>query len=81
MVVDIEGVVKLLFPETNGLPPVAFAYQSITAPLKVADIVNVPVPHLELFVPAGAMGTRLTVAVTVLLEVETQPVPIFLTSA
>ena len=65
----------------NVVPPDGFAYQSIIAPLKDADIVTVPAPHLELSVPAGASGMVLTVAVTALLEDEIHPVVVFLASA
>ena len=59
MVVDeIDGVVKLEVPvpPANGEPPVAAAYQSITAPAGgVALNVTVPVPHRDPAVTVGAV--------------------------
>lgn len=77
----MEGVVKLLEPDNNALPPVDAAYQSITFPAELADKETVPVLHLLPFVPAGADGTAFTVAVTTVLEEDMQPVVVFLASA
>ena len=44
-------------------------------------MVTVPVPHLELSVPVGGLGTALTVAVTAVLVAEVQPVVVFLVCA
>ena len=44
-------------------------------------MVTVPVPHLELSVPVGGLGTAFTVAVTGVLDAETQPVVVFLVCA
>ena len=78
---EIEGVVKLLFPEINATPPLEDEYQSITFPADVAEIDRVPVPHLELLVPVGTPGTEFIVAVTLVLVEETQPVAAVLVSA
>jgi len=76
------GVVKLLVAVASAVPPLALAYQSITSPAPgVAEIFNVPVPHLVSPVPVGADGRGFTVAVTAVLAAETQPVVIFLVSA
>jgi hypothetical protein len=81
-VVDILGVVKLVAPVANAVPPEAAAYQSIVSPAPgVAEIMTVPVPHLELAVPVGATGTGFTFAVTAVLVDEIQPVVVFLVSA
>jgi hypothetical protein len=62
----IDGVVKLVFPESNADPPVAAAYQSIVEPPgAVPVIVTVPVPHLDELPAVGAAGIALTVAVVV----------------
>ena len=67
-------------PPASTTPPDAAAYQSIVSPAPtVADIVTVPVPHLEPFTGAvGAAGAALTVAVTGVLVADTQPVVVFL---
>ena len=44
----------------------------------VAEMVTVPVPHLEAPVPEGAAGTAFTVAVTAVLVAEIHPVVVFL---
>ena len=76
------GVVKLDVFVANAVPPEAAAYQSIVSPAPgVAEIVTVPVPHLELPAPDGADGTAFTVAVTAVLVAEIHPVVVFLASA
>ena len=78
----IDGVVKVVFPDRSRVPPVGESYQSTVSPAEgVAVIVTVPVPHLELLPAEGAEGTEFTVAVTVVLVAETQPVVEFLASA
>ena len=44
-------------------------------------MVTVPVPHLELSVPVGGLGTAFTVAVTGVLVADIQPVVVFLVCA
>ena len=46
----------------------------LIVPVPAADSVIVPVPHLAPSVPVGAAGTALTVAVTVSLVADIQPV-------
>ena len=76
------GVVKLVDPLNNNVPAVDASYQSTVVPAAlVADIVTVPVPHLELFVPVGAVGTAFTVATTGVLVADIQPVVVFLVCA
>ena len=78
------GVVKLVVPvpPARTAPPDAAAYQSMVSPAPgVAEMVTVPVPHLEAPVPVGATGTAFTVAVTAVLVAETQPVVVFLACA
>ena len=63
-------------PNANAVPPEAAAYQSIVSPVPgVAEIITVPVPHLELAVPVGAAGSGLTVTVTAVRVVLIHPVP------
>ena len=56
------GVVKVV-PENKDDPPVAFAYQLITAVplLATADKLTVPAPHLLLGVTEAIVGTELIV--------------------
>ena len=69
-------------PPARTAPPVAAAYQSIVSPAPtVPDMITVPVPHLELFIPVGEFGVGFTVAVTATLVAEVHPVVVFLTSA
>ena len=69
-------------PPVSTVPPVAVAYQSTVSPAPtLADMATVPVPHLELSVPAGGPGTAITVAVTAVLVAEVQPVVVFLVCA
>ena len=76
------GVVKLVDPFNSSVPPVDASYQSTVVPAALdADIVTVPVPHLELPVPVGAAGTVLTVATTAVLVADIQPVVVFLVCA
>jgi hypothetical protein len=60
------GVVKLFDPKNNAVPPEVPAYQSIVSPPPgVADIVTVPVPHLELLTGVfGAAGAAFTIKVS-----------------
>jgi hypothetical protein len=73
------GVVKLA-PVPNNVPADAASYQSMVVPAAlVADIVTVPVPHLEPLTGAvAAAGTAFIVAVTAVLVAEIQPVVVFL---
>ena len=76
------GVVKLVDPLNSNVPPVDASYQSMVVPAALdADIVTVPVPHLELPVPVGAVGTALIVATTGVLVADIQPVVVFLVCA
>ena len=84
MVVDILGVVNdvVPVPPVRTAPPVAAAYQSTVSPAPtLADIVTVPVPHLELPAGVGTLGIEFTVAVTGVLDADTQPVVVFLVCA
>ena len=66
-------------PPAKGDPPVAAAYQSIVSPAPgVADIVTVPVPHLDAGTAVGALGLGFTVTVTSD-EVTVQPLAVTLT--
>jgi len=76
------GVIKLVDALNNSVPPVDASYQSTVVPAALdADIVTVPVPHLELPVPVGAAGTVFTVATTAVLVADIQPVVVFLVCA
>ena len=76
------GVIKLVDALNNSVPPVDASYQSTVVPAALdADIVTVPVPHLELPVPVGAAGTVFTVATTAVLVADIQPVVLFLVCA
>jgi hypothetical protein len=67
VVVDKEGVVKLV-PVPNEVQSVGVEYQLIVPPsLAVAPNVRVPVPHLEAGVEPVMEGTVLIVAVTAVL--------------
>ena len=69
-------------PPVRTAPPVAAAYQSTVSPAPtLADIVTVPVPHLELPAGVGTLGIEFTVAVTGVLDADTQPVVVFLVCA
>ena len=69
-------------PPVRTVPPVAAAYQSTVSPAAtLADIVTVPVPHLELPAGVGTLGIEFTVAVTGVLDADTQPVVVFLVCA
>ena len=69
-------------PPVRTVPPVGAAYQSTVSPAPtLADIVTVPVPHLELSVPVGGLGTAFTVAVTAVLVADLHPEVVFLASA
>jgi len=84
VVVDILGVVNdvVPVPPVRTAPPVGAAYQSTVSPAPtLADIITVPVPHLELSVPVGELGTAFTVAVTGVLAADIQPVVVFLVCA
>ena len=67
----------------NAVPPVETAYQSIGSLVGIEAVrVTVPVPHLETFSTVGVMVLLLkTVAVTVTLLGDTQPVVVSLASA
>ena len=69
-------------PPVRTVPPVAAAYQSTVSPAAtLADIVTVPVPHLELPAAVGGLGIAFTIAVTGVLDADTQPVVVFLVCA
>ena len=69
-------------PPVRTAPPVAAAYQSTVSPAAtLADIVTVPVPHLELPAGVGTLGIEFIVAVTGVLDADTQPVVVFLVCA
>ena len=79
MVVEIEGVVKVVVPvpPVSGDPPVAAAYQSMVVPANaVALRVTVPVPQRESAVPAGAAGRANTFTVRVAVALVQPPVPV-----
>ena len=67
-------------PPARTAPPVATEYQSMVLPAGlVADIINVPVPHLEpLTGDVGAVGKGLIVAITGVRLFEIHPVEVFL---
>jgi hypothetical protein len=62
-----------LLPLNNNVPPVAALYQSISAPLRVALMVTVPLPQRDPLVPVGVDGIELIVTSTGVRE-DTQPV-------
>ena len=63
-------MVKELDPVVNAVPPLAAAYQSIVSPPPgVAEIVTVPVPHLDAWIATGTAGAGFTVNGTLLLPV------------
>jgi len=79
VVAVILGVVKLVLPDNNNIPPVGESYQSVVVPApSTADIFTVPVPQREPLVPVGAAGNALTVAVTAVLVADMHPVVVFL---
>ena len=62
-------------PPARTEPPEVAAYQSMVSPEPgVAEMMTVPVPHLEPGVPGGAAGTVFTVATTGVLVAEMHPV-------
>ena len=73
------GVVYVLDPANNKVPPVEAEYQSITsfAP-GVADNVAVPDPQIEAPVPIGAEGVANTFATNADLLCAKQEVIVFL---
>lgn len=72
----------MLLAVANAVPPLAAAYQSIVIlPDIFALTVTVPLPQREAPVPVGADGKVVMVAVTAVLDVETQPAVVFLASA
>jgi hypothetical protein len=57
------GVVNDVDPLKRAVPPVGAAYQSTVSPGPgVAEIVKVPVSHLELPVPTGGFGAGFTMS-------------------
>lgn len=69
-------------PLDKAEPPDDDAYQSIVSPAPgVADIITVPVPHLDPPVTDGATGFAFTLADTAVLIAEMQPAVVFLASA
>jgi hypothetical protein len=80
----MAGVLNELVPVPPAkiVPPVAAVYQSIVTPAGVvAEIVTVPVPHLDALTAVGTAGNAAIVAVTGVLVKERQPVVVFLASA
>ena len=76
VVAEILAVVKLLDPLSKAVPPLVAANQSMVAPVAgLAEMVTVPVPHLEPAVPVGATGTAPSVATTAVLVADIQVVP------
>lgn len=79
MLVEIEGVVKVVVPvpPVSGDPPVAAAYQSmVVPPTAVALRFRVPVPQREAAVPVGAAGRATTFTVRVAVALVQPPVPV-----
>jgi hypothetical protein len=70
-------------PPARTLPPVGTEYQSMVVPAGVvADMITVPVPHLEpLTGDVGAVGKGLMVAITGVRLVDIHPVEVFLACA
>ena len=65
VVSEIVGVAKVSAPETNAVPPVALAYQSIFAPaLALAIRFVVPLIQIFPFIDDVTVGKGFTVAVT-----------------
>ena len=63
-------------------PPLATAYQSMVSPeAGVAEIVTVPVLHLEALPAVGELGKAFIVAVTAVLAADKQPDVAFLACA
>ena len=61
----------------NAVPPVAAANHATVAPAGgVAVNTTVPVPHLDTSLAVGKDGDAVTVAVTMVLVVEVQPVAV-----
>ena len=59
------GVVQLVDPLDNKVPPVEALYQSIVSPAAaVADNIILPVPQFVAPVPVGIDGNGLMVAIT-----------------
>jgi hypothetical protein len=57
-------VVNDVVAVANAVPPDDAAYQSIVSPAPaLAEIVTVPLPHLELPVPVGVLGNGFTTRV------------------
>ena len=76
------GVVQLVDPLNNNVPPVDALYQSIVSPAPgVADNVTVPVPHRDALVAIGIDGNALMVAVTATRDADVQLVVVFLACA
>ena len=68
-------------PLNKAVPPDDAAYQSIVSPAPgEAEIVTVPVPHLEAALPDRVPAFAFTFAVTAVLVAEIQPVVVFLAS-
>ncbi len=75
----MEGVVKLVEPVTNAVPPVADANQSTVFPFVTeADKTTAPVPYLVPLVPTGASTEALVrvIARVVAPVEETNAIPV-----
>jgi hypothetical protein len=66
VVAAILGVVYVLLPVDNDVPPVAALYQLIVSSVPaLADKFTVPVPHLTPFVTVAADGCAFTTPITI----------------
>ena len=65
-------------PLPKRVPPVDASYQSIVVGVLLldAEIVTVPGPHRDAFVPVALFGSALIVATTAVLVAEIQPVDV-----
>ena len=58
----MEGVVKVLVPDANAVPPPVDSNQSMVSPAPgVAEMITDPLPQLEAPVPVASFGTLFTV--------------------
>ena len=82
MVAEITGVVYVVEPDVNAVPPDEAAYQSIVWPaVVVEDIPTVPVPQRDPATPVGDEGTAFIVATTAVRVGDKQPAVVFLACA
>ena len=72
-------MVYVVDPLDNNVPPIEALYQSMVDPTTgIAEMVTIPVPHLETSEASGSGGTALIVAITARREAEVQPVVVSL---